>query len=76
MSVMLKARLLWVLPLAVVGSWLVVRTLGASTIAPVSDSPPALAMATSVVLPASVVEVKDAALSRHITRLAAKARKK
>lgn len=77
MSVMLKARLLWVLPLAMFGSWLAVRTLTASTIgAAATDPPPSLLMSstTTAVAARARVEVKDTALTKHITRLAGAAR--
>jgi hypothetical protein len=72
MSVMLKARLLWVLPVAVVGSWLAVRTLAASTGA-VRVTAPAM-MTMSLASPAPAAEFRDAALARRISRLAERAR--
>ncbi|HVR64828.1 MAG TPA: hypothetical protein VMU50_23175 [Polyangia bacterium] len=75
MSVILKARFLWVLPLAVVGSWLAVRTLAASTMTRATQAPPALVVATDVALEGPVAGVQDAALSRYIATLAARARR-
>jgi len=75
MSVMMKARLLWVLPVAVVGSWLAVRTLGASMVAPPPG--PLVAMtALSIAGPAARPEIKDHALAKLISRHALRARQK
>jgi hypothetical protein len=74
MSVMLKARLLWVLPVAVIGSWLAVRTLAASTMtAAPEQSPPSLMVAAAVAAPVGL-EIQDAALAKLITRHAQAAR--
>jgi hypothetical protein len=72
---MLKARLLWVLPVAVVGSWLAVRTLAASTVTAAVAPPPMLMVS---VMPDTTPkpELRDAALARRISRLAALARQK
>jgi hypothetical protein len=75
MSVMMKARLLWVLPVAVVGSWLAVRTLGASMA--VQPPRPMVAMTTLPIAgPAARPELKDHALARLISRHATRARQK
>ena len=65
MSVIFKARVLWVLPVAVVGSWMAVRTLAASTMARAHE--PALVAAVAVAAPIGP-EIKDAALVRLISR--------
>ncbi|HXI61042.1 MAG TPA: hypothetical protein VNO55_33520 [Polyangia bacterium] len=71
----MKARLLWVLPVAVVGSWLAVRTLGASMVVP--PPRPMVAMTTlSVVDPVARPEIKDHALAKLISRHAMRARQK
>jgi hypothetical protein len=72
---MLKARLLWVLPVAVVGSWLAVRTLAASTVT-VAMAPPPILMVSVMPSAAPRLEIKDVALARRISRLAALARQK
>jgi hypothetical protein len=75
MSVMMKARLLWVLPVAVVGSWLAVRTLGASMVVPPPS--PMVAMTTvSIAGPVARPELKDHALAKLISRHATRARQK
>lgn len=58
-----KTRLLWICPLAVMVSWLAVRTLSASPEARL----PSMAVAGSA-------EIKDAALAELIGRFAAAAR--
>ena len=75
MSVILKARFLWVLPLAVVGSWLAVRTLGASTMARAPQGPATLVVATEMTSVSPGAEVTDAALARYIAALANRARR-
>jgi len=70
MSVTVKARLLWVLPLVMVGSWMAVRTLAASPALLVSSR----AGSARVVVAAAAPQVSDPALARLINRFAAAAR--
>ena len=61
-----KARILWIYPVIVVASWLVVRSLAASPDAPLDDPPaPVVTMQT---------EVRDVSLARLIARFAEVAR--
>jgi len=76
MSVFLRSvnrRLLWLCPAVVMGSWLAVRTLGASP-----EQPFPVYLQSDALLPLSAstetAEIRDAALAQMIGRFAAAAR--
>ena len=73
MSERFNTRLLWVVPVAVLGSWLAFRTQAASTTTTIVPSP---VVAISTAPSVASGELKDTALARRLSRMAALARQK